>query len=128
MVHSELREHRPQGLSKAPGRLRNWLNTARRNMPMNYIELLRDNIKKLHGCDSKHIKTVTVNESFQGQLVWQGEVEVFELKDHPKARRCYAWSHSAGRDGKGVRYVAVLEVPPVTSPLSAVQATVGSDV
>jgi hypothetical protein len=34
-----------------------------------------------------------VHETFQGQTVWAGEVEVFDLVGHPKAKRCYAWAH-----------------------------------
>ena len=62
-----------------------------------------------------------VVETFRGKIVWQGQVEVFALKGHPKAKRCYAWSHE--EDGKR-RYVAVLELPPVNSPVTAVRAAI----
>ncbi|MDB6055484.1 MAG: hypothetical protein JWN25_3007 [Verrucomicrobiales bacterium] len=33
---------------------------------------------------------------FQGKTVWQGNVEVFDLRNHPKVQRCYPWSHLDG--------------------------------
>ena len=50
-------------------------------------------IHDLHGCDSKWLKSVPVKETFQGQTVWEGVVEVFALIDHPAAKKCYAWSY-----------------------------------
>ena len=31
-------------------------------------------------------------DSFQRKIAWEGVVETFDLKSHPKAKRCYAWS------------------------------------
>jgi hypothetical protein len=64
---------------------------------------------------------------FQGQTVWQGEVEVFDLHGHPKAKRAYAWSHREGPNDDGERFVAVLEIPPVESAVTAVRASIMSD-
>ena len=41
-------------------------------------------INKLHGGKAKHIESVPVTELFNGQVVWDGVVEVFKLKGHPK--------------------------------------------
>lgn len=84
-------------------------------------------IRDLHGCGSKHLETVPVHEVFRGQTVWQGEVEVFELSGHPKAKRCYAWIHKDGKDDADERAVAVLEVPPVESALTAVRVAIVAD-
>lgn len=89
---------------------------------MDYIESLQKAIRRLHGCESKHIQSVPVKEIFQGETVWNGEVEVFDLIGHPKAKRCYAWSHK--QEKKGDRFVAVLELPPVDSPKKAVQTAI----
>lgn len=89
---------------------------------VDYIEELKAVILNLHGCTATHVKTVPVVEEFQGETVWQGEVEVFETTDHPKAKRIYAWGHVSGDDDQGRRYVTVLELPPVTSPETAVKA------
>jgi hypothetical protein len=56
-----------------------------------------------------------MHEVFRGQTVWHGEVEVFDLTGHPKAKRCYAWIHREGLGEQGERFVAVLEIPPVVS-------------
>ena len=74
-----------------------------------------------------HRETVSVHEIFRGQTVWQGEVEVFDLNGHPKAKRAYAWSHREGKNDAGERFVAVLELPPVISPETAVRASIVSD-
>jgi hypothetical protein len=60
-----------------------------------YIERLQMVIFHFHGCDSKHLETVPVHERFNGQTVWQGEVEVFSVT-HPKTDRCYAWATDTG--------------------------------
>lgn len=87
-----------------------------------YIAELQAAILNLHGCESKYLETVPVTETFQGETIWQGEVEVFELKGHPKAKRAYAWGHVTGDNDQARRYVTVLELPPVDSPQTAVRA------
>lgn len=94
---------------------------------MNNIAELQDIIRKLHGSFATHIETVLVVETFKGETVWQGEVEVFELHDHPKTDRVYAWSHETGDPERPQRTVTVLHVPPITSPLSAVRASIIQD-
>ena len=93
-----------------------------------YIERLQAAIRDLHGCESQYLETVPVTEMFQGQTVWQGDVEVFQIRGHPKAKRAYAWAHMAGTQDKETRYVAVLELPPVTSPQTAVRAAVMAEI
>lgn len=88
------------------------------------IEGLGQMVGRLHGCEAAHLETVPVTEKFQGQIVWQGEVEVFRLRGHPKATRCYAWSHASGADDQTERVVTVLELPPVTSAQTAVRAAI----
>ena len=83
---------------------------------------LKASVRKLHGCDLRHVETVSIHETFEGETVWQGEVEVFDLLGHPTARRAYAWAHETD-DGK-TRYVAVLHEGPVDSPRAAVQAAI----
>jgi hypothetical protein len=77
-------------------------------------------IHHLHGCDSTWIKSVPVHERFQGQTVWQGDVEVFSVK-HPKAQDAYAWSTSKGK------FTAVLGIPPATDPQNAVRVSIVAD-
>ena len=91
------------------------------------IEELKATLLNLHGVEAEHVETVPVSESFQGETVWEGEVEVFDIKGHPKAKRAYAWGHVTGDDDQGRRYVTVLELPPVTSPHTAVKASIVRD-
>ncbi len=86
---------------------------------MTYLEELESVIVKLHGCEAAPVGTVAVEEIHQGKMVWQGEVEVFELTGHPRARLCYAWGLP---DEIGtLQIVIVLEIPPVDSALMAVR-------
>jgi len=57
--------------------------------------------------------------------VWDGVVEVFGLKGHPKARLAYAWSHET--DDGGRRYVAVLDVHKIRSAQDAVRASMAAE-
>lgn len=95
---------------------------------MDYIAELQAAILKLHGCTATYLETVPVTETFQGKTVWQGEVEVFEIRGHPKASHAYAWSHRAGKNDKETRYVTVLQIPPVTSPETAVKAAIAAEI
>lgn len=91
---------------------------------MTYIEELRDVIQKLHGAEATHCESVPVKEVFNGQTVWEGLVEVFDLKGHPKTNRVYAWSHETDNPGDPERHVTVLHIPPVVSPITAVRAAI----
>jgi hypothetical protein len=88
-----------------------------------YIEELRDVIKRLHGVESVHLESVPIKESFQGKTVWEGIVEVFELKNHPKAPKIYAWAYETDNPKKP-KHVTVLHTGPVISPLLAVRAAI----
>ena len=94
---------------------------------MSYIEELRDVIRKLHGTEATHVETVPIKEEFQGQTVWEGEVEVFDLLDHPTATRIYAWSYDTDDPSNPRRHVTVLHLPPAITPRKAVQASIVSD-
>ena len=91
---------------------------------MNYIEELKDVIRKLHGSEATHVETVPVKEIFQGCTVWEGDVEVFDLADHPETSRVYAWSHETGDSDNPRQHITVLHIPPATSPLRAVQVAI----
>jgi hypothetical protein len=65
---------------------------------------------------------VAVQETSQGHTVWQGLIEVFDLIDHPKAHRCYAWTY---QDDEGrMQYAAVLCLPAVQSAHDAVKSAI----
>ena len=95
---------------------------------MDYIAEIQAAFLKLHGCEAVYLETVAVREEFQGETVWKGEVEVFDIRGHPTAKRAYAWGHATGENDQARRYVAVLELPPVDSPQTAVKAAVMSEI
>ncbi len=88
-----------------------------------YIARIEAAIMQLHGCGAIWLETVRVHEVFRGQTVWRGKVEVFNLKEHPNAKRCYGWSQHNGKNKEGERLVIVLEIPPVESASTAVRVS-----
>ena len=69
------------------------------------------------------VDAVPVKEAFQGRTVWEGVVHVFDLEDHPKATRAYAWSSPIEGSDKR-RFYAVLHLGGIRSPLDAVRAAI----
>jgi hypothetical protein len=88
-----------------------------------YIKKLQEAISETEHCASDHRSSIHVTEFFQGELAWDGDVEVFDLIDHPQAKRCYAWSYD--QDGATLATI-VLKVPPVDSPQTAVKVAIAS--
>ena len=74
-------------------------------------------IQKTHGARSQLLTREHVVENVEGETVWEGEVLVFALRDHPTAHLCYAWEV----DGQ---VTAVLHTGPVDSPVKAVRASI----
>jgi hypothetical protein len=89
-----------------------------------YLRQLKDAIKRIHGCACRHVKSVPVHETFQGETVWQGDVEIFDLSNHPQTKQCFAWSHLDGDNDELTNVVTVLAIPPVTTPKDAVRAAI----
>ncbi len=90
---------------------------------MDYLTSLKATIKKLHGCDSTWIGSASV-KALRGKDIWNGEIERFQLKNHPKAKWCYAWSYKMHMEQNPIRYLTVLELTPVNSAQTAVEATI----
>jgi len=89
-----------------------------------YLARLQKALDHLYTCGSVWVRTEHVHETFHGQTVWEGDVEVFDLMHHPKAKRAYAWAHLEGPKDQKTIYVAILEVPPITDARTAVQASI----
>jgi len=51
-------------------------------------------------------------------VIWEGNVEVFQLLGHPSASRGYAWVFDKAKDSG---FIALPEVSPIVSPKTAVQ-------
>jgi hypothetical protein len=91
--------------------------------PNEYIAKLQDHIRAAHGCEALHVSTNRVRALWDFRLAWQGDVETFDLIGHPAATRCYVWTYE---EGDPPRIAAVLELPPVDSPYTAVDAFIAS--
>ena len=94
---------------------------------MTYIEELTDVIRKLHGVESTHITSVPIKEVFKGKTIWEGVVEVFTLRGHPKANTAYAWTHATDDPANPKRSVTVLHIPPAVSPETAVRVAIAQE-
>ncbi len=107
------------------GRLRNWLGIVANKQ--DYRARLQLEVEHLHNCGAIWRESLAVHEVFRGQTAWKGNVEVFDLHNHPKSKRAYAWSHLDGQKDERERFVAVLELPPVDSAKTAVQVSIMAD-
>jgi hypothetical protein len=87
------------------------------------LQNIQKAVERAAECPASHVESVPVLEVFRGQTVWEGVVEAFTIQGHPKAKRAYGWAYD---DGKETRYVAVLEIPPVSSPNTAVRAAIAA--
>ena len=87
---------------------------------MEYLAELKNTIRRLHKCEASHTRTEAVREEVNGQVMWEGNVEVFAIVGHDRALRCYAWGHM--HDTGQWEVTTVLAIPPVISAQSAVLA------
>jgi hypothetical protein len=89
------------------------------------LQALREEIKYMYGCDSTWVESVAVREEQGGRVLWDGEVQRFTLLGHPRAKECFAWSHTS--EGKPRRHHVVLREPPVDGPEAAVRTALRAD-
>jgi len=89
-----------------------------------YIARIQIAVSQLHDCTAIWRETVPVCEMFHGRAIWSGEVEVFDLTGHAKAKQAYAWSHLDADGGERTQFVTILGIPPVDSPQTAVRAAI----
>ena len=81
-----------------------------------YIERLRAAILAQLRVDGQWIGGVFVGEYSKTEIVWEQQIEIFELRNHPDAKRCYAW---LPKEGSSQEPITVLEIPPVATALDA---------
>ncbi len=87
------------------------------------IHDLAQAVECMHTCKATLAQSVPVSETFEGKIVWDGVVHIFDLKGHLTATRAYAWSSPIDGSDKR-RFFAVLHQGPVTSPAEAVRAAI----
>jgi len=88
-----------------------------------YLQNLTEAVAALHSCDCSHLDTSRVVEFYEGQKVFDGDIETLALSGHPKAREAFAW---AFHNGTEPQYIAVLKLPPIEDPGDAVRAAIAS--
>ncbi len=88
-----------------------------------YLQNLSEAVTALHGCGCSHSGTSRVIEYYEGQRVFDGDVETFTLSGHPEAEEAFAW---AFHNGTEPQYIAVLKMPPINDPSDAVRAAIAS--
>jgi hypothetical protein len=90
-----------------------------------YVQALQDAIRNTRECESRHIRSVPILEEYNGEKVWDGNVELFALSGCKEAESCYAWGYK--REDGSVEYVTVLQVPPIRTALDAIRAFIIHD-
>lgn len=69
------------------------------------LAALRKAILDLHGARAEHAESVLAKDTFSGETVWDGVVEVFALPEHA-AGKAYAWRHESDGGWLAVRRCA----------------------
>jgi len=85
----------------------------------NATELMRV-IKSQHGAEGTFTRSVRV-QAAGSCSDWDGLVHIFDLKDHPNAKRAFAWSSRIAGTPQS-RFFAVLQSGRIATPLQAVKA------
>jgi len=86
-------------------------------------EQLKQVIETQHHATAVFARSVRVMRAHDNKRMWDGVVHIFNLQDHPEAKKAYAWSVPV--DGRTKpRYFAVLHSAKVTCPADAVRAAV----
>lgn len=89
------------------------------------LPALVDAIRHMHGVEATWLESVPVTETFKGEVVWDGEVQVFSITHPSGATRAYAWSHAVDGSERR-RFYAVLKLEPVVDAASAVRVSIAA--
>jgi len=70
-----------------------------------YINNLMEAITATRDCRCSHFGSEHVKEVHEGETVWEGNVEIFQLEGHPVAKVAYGW---AWEDDQGeIHYIGI---------------------
>jgi len=72
---------------------------------------------------ARHVTSTAVIEVFEGDLIWEGVVETFDVACVPNVTRCYGFTY---RQDESIAYATVAESEEVKSPKMAVKAFIAS--
>jgi hypothetical protein len=96
------------------------------NMTDVSVDQLQRAVEGQHGGTAKLAYVSHVRELYGHELVWDGEVHVFDLEGHPEATRAYAWSRPIKGSNKR-RFYAVLHLGTIHSAIDAVRAFIATE-
>jgi len=72
---------------------------------------------------ARHVTSTAVIEIFEGDLIWEGVVETFDVDCNPHVKRCYGFTY---REDESLGYATIAETDEANSPKLAVKAFVAS--
>lgn len=97
------------------------------------IERIKQAVEHIEKCRATHIQSLVVKErvplskpelGVDTQMVWEGVIETFDLHDHSRAKRAYAWELPPSERNVEPNYTVVLGIPPVNSANDAIKAAI----
>ena len=97
---------------------------------LDYLKLLQAKIQERYKCAAAHRESAFVREMLEGQIIWTGYVEIFDLIGHADAEKCFAWTNTEKRvsgsvlNSENMQLITVLGKRPVDSPQMAVRAAI----
>jgi hypothetical protein len=86
--------------------------------PDNLIEALKQIIYENHNCAAIHLQSVQIEEFDGDKVLWTGQVEVFKVEGHTKAKIAYGWWQEDSETG----LVTILALTATLDARKAVQA------
>ena len=89
------------------------------------IQALTHRIEEAHAVRATHLQTVLVERTEKGKVLWSGEVEIFQVEGHPKAKTAYGWGMEG--TGEAIEWVTILGLTPTVDANKAVQAYLMSE-
>lgn len=81
---------------------------------------LQEAVERTTKCPVNYIRTVVVKETFRGQTVWEGGVNIDELREQPP-QFAYGWTVADPEE-----HITVLGDGKIASPIAAVRAWIVS--
>ena len=95
---------------------------------LDYLAILQMDVQEKFNCTAVYRESVEVHEVLDGDTIWRGRVEIFELTGHAETKKCYAWA-CPDKDKVGtMRLITVPASHIINSPQKAVHAAIFYDV
>jgi len=80
-------------------------------------------VEKDIGGIAGHVTSTAVRGRCEGDLVWEGVVETFDVACNPNVKRCYGFTY---RENDSLGYATITETGAVNSPEMAVKTFITS--